>query len=199
MRNWREALAGSGLLVLLARFDPRVAGTLPLGVSLPGSDIDVLCYAPQPDDVADCLWESRERLPGLALRRWITAERPLVASFEIRGWPAEVFASPVEVERQAGWRHFVVERRLLELAGDTLRHRVLALRRAGIRTEPAFAAALGLQGDPYAALDRLSEASDGELRGLLADAGFPRPQKVRGPAGTKRDRNPAAVRTIRRA
>jgi hypothetical protein len=56
-------------LDLLARFDPRITGTLPLGVSLPGSDIDILCHAPEPDDVADCLWQWRERLPALRLSR----------------------------------------------------------------------------------------------------------------------------------
>lgn len=173
MPAWREALAGSGLLDLLAGFDPRVAGTLPLGVSLPGSDIDILCHAPEPNDVADCLWEAREQLAGLVLRRWISGGRPLVAAFAIDRWPVEVFASPVEVDRQAGWRHFVVERRLLELAGEPLRQRVLELRRAGARTEPAFAAALGLQGDPYAALYRLSLAPDAEVHGLVIAAGFP--------------------------
>jgi hypothetical protein len=69
MPDWREALAGSGVLDLLGRFNPRIAGTLPLGVSLPGSDIDLLCHAPEPNDVADCLWGSRERLSGLVLRR----------------------------------------------------------------------------------------------------------------------------------
>jgi hypothetical protein len=120
-----------------------------------------------------CKGEARERLPGLALRRWTSGGRPMVATFGIDDWPVEVFASPVEVERQAGWRHFVVERLLLELAGEALRQRVLGLRRAGARTEPAFAAALGLQGDPYAALYRLSLAPDGQLRELLVTAGFP--------------------------
>jgi hypothetical protein len=84
----------------------------------------------------------------------------------------EVFASPVEVDLQAGWRHFLVEGRLLDLAGEALRRRVLELRRAGASTEPAFAAALDLQGDPYAALYRLSQAPDAELRELLIAAGF---------------------------
>lgn len=68
--------------------------------------------------------------------------------------------------------HFVVERRLLQLAGDVLRDRVLALRQNGARTEPAFAAALGLPGDPYMELYRLSRAPDAELRGLLIASGF---------------------------
>jgi hypothetical protein len=100
MSPWQKALADSDVLDLLAGFDPRIAGTLPLGVSLAGSDIDILCHAPEPDDVADCLWQWRDRLPALTLRRWTSAARPLVATFSVGDWPVEVFASPVEVDRQ---------------------------------------------------------------------------------------------------
>ncbi len=164
-------MADSGVIELLAGFDPRIAGTLPLGVSIAGSDIDILCHAPEPNDVADCLWEARERLSGLVLRRWTSEDRPLVATFDLSGWPVEVFASPVEIDRQAGWRHFIVEQRLLQLAGDTLRDRVLTLRQNGAKTEPAFAAALGLRGDPYIELYRLSRVPDANLRGLLIASG----------------------------
>ena len=172
MPPWHEALSGSGVLDLLAGFDPRIAGTLPLGVSLAGSDIDILCHAPEPNDVADCLWQACERLSELMLWRWTSGDRPLVATFTIGDWPVEVFASPVEVDLQAGWRHFVVEERLLGMAGEALRERVMALRRAGAKTEPAFAAALGLEGDSYDALYRLSQVRDDELCGLLLAAGF---------------------------
>lgn len=172
MQAWQQALAESGVIELLAGFDPRIAGTLPLGVSIAGSDIDILCHAPEPNDVADRLWQWRERLPALTLWRWTSGARPLVATFTIGDWPAEVFASPVEVDRQEGWRHFIVEQRLLALGGEALRERVMNLRHDGAKTEPAFAAALGLSGDPYAGLYRLSQAPDGELRSLLIAAGI---------------------------
>jgi hypothetical protein len=168
MPAWQKELADSGVLDRLARFDPRIAGTLPLGVSLASSDIDILCHAPEPNDVADCLWQWRDRLPALTLRRWTSEARPLVATFSVGDWPVEVFASPVEVDRQEGWRHFIVEERLLRLAGAPLRERVMSLRRAGAKTEPAFATVLGLSGDPYEALCRLSHVSDEELHDMLA-------------------------------
>lgn len=48
----------------------------------------------------------------------------------------------------------------------------MVLRRAGAKTEPAFAAALGLSGDAYTALYRLSRAPDDELNEMLMVAGF---------------------------
>ena len=48
----------------------------------------------------------------------------------------------------------------------------MVLRQGGAKTEPAFAAALGLRGNPYAELYRLSRAPDAELREVLLRAGF---------------------------
>jgi hypothetical protein len=96
----------------------------------------------------------------------------VVASFEVAGWRIELYGEAIPVEQQRGWRHFAVERRLLALAGEGLRMPVLALRQRGMKTEPAFAAALRLGGDPYLALLDLGEQDDETLRSLLQAAGF---------------------------
>ena len=62
----------------------------------------------------------------------------MIANFVVAGWPVEVFASPVPVARQDGWRHVVAERRLLEIGGEALREHVVMLRRRGFKTEPDF-------------------------------------------------------------
>jgi hypothetical protein len=126
--SYEEAVAECGVLRALAPFDPRIAGTPPPGLDLPGSDIDVLCFAPD--------------------------------------------AHAIPVEQQRGWRHFVVERRLLALGGEDLQEAVLAQRRRGMKTEPAFAAALGLNDDPYLALLDLGEQDDETLVSVLRVAGF---------------------------
>lgn len=76
----------------------------------------------------------------------------MVVSFETGGWRIELYAESTAIEQQRGWLHFAIEQRLLALGGHAFRTAVLALRRQGMKTEPAFAAALGLQGDPYLAL-----------------------------------------------
>ena len=38
---WQQALRESGVMLLLTDFDPHVAGTLPIGVSIESSDIDI--------------------------------------------------------------------------------------------------------------------------------------------------------------
>lgn len=168
----REAIRRSGVMEALRDFDPQVVGTPPLGLDLPTSDIDILCHAPDPSAVAALLWDRLGDHEGFTLRQWISGGRPVIAGFHVHGWAFEIFAAAVPVREQAGWRHFDVERRLLALGGAALRDAVMAERRRGLKTEPAFAAALGLAGDPYAALLDLQRHSDGTVRRILLDAGF---------------------------
>ena len=51
----------------------------------------------------------------------------------------------------------VIEYKLLQKGGHLFRRRVMELKTRGIKTEPAFALVLGLQGDPYEALLTLEE------------------------------------------
>ncbi len=75
----------------------------------------------------------------------------------------EVFAQALPVVAQHGFRHMVIEGRLLVIGGDALRQRVVALKRAGMKTEPAFARILELPGDPYEAVLTLESWSHAEL------------------------------------
>ena len=86
----------------------------------------------------------------------------------------EVFGQPLPIDRQRGYRHLLVEARLLALGGAPLRHAVSTLRRGGLKTEPAFARALELDGDPYERLWTLSWREDDDLRAVLAAAGHTR-------------------------
>lgn len=167
--DFATALEQRGLLAALAAFDPHVVGTPPLGLDLPASDIDIVCCA---DDLSftTLMWDGFRHEQCFGLRQWRFGERAVVASFTAHGWPFEVFASPRPVAQQAGWRHFRVETRLLDLGGAALRRRVMARRLAGAKTEPAFAQVLGLAGDAYTALLDLEEFSDGALRRLIAAA-----------------------------
>ena len=170
--GYLQAIQSSGVLTALADFDPHVAGTPPLGLDLPSSDIDVLCFAPDSAAFTEAVWNCFSPLPSFEIHQWTSARRAVIASFVAEGWPFEIFAEARPVAEQAGWRHFVVEQRLLSLGGARLRSTVMALRHGGAKTEPAFAAALRLQGNPYEAmLDIAGEDDDGLLR-LLEHAGY---------------------------
>ena len=74
------------------------------------------------------------------------------------------------VSQQRAYRHMVVEARLLELGGEPLQSAIIALKRSGLKTEPAFARCLGIHGDPYLALLALEALDDEALLRLLDDA-----------------------------
>ena len=148
------------LLEVLAPFHPLVAGTFPLGIHTDSSDLDVLCEVHDFAQFVDVVTRAFGACDGF------TVNEPVV-TFVLHGTPVELFAQNVPAYAQHGFRHLVVEARLLRLGGAVLRERVVALKRAGVKTEPAFAEVLRLSGDPYEALLTLEAASDERLRELL--------------------------------
>ena len=170
--SYEEALAECGVLEVLAPFDPRIVGTPPLGLDLPVSDIDVVCFAPDAHAFTETVWRTFSNTQGFIVKQLVRSPRPVVASLEVAGWRIELYGEATPVEKQRGWRHFAVERRLLTLGGADLTVAVLALRQQGMKTEPAFAAALRLRGDPYLALLDLDEQDDETLVSVLRAEDF---------------------------
>ena len=170
--HYASAVTSSAVMELLKPFDPRIVGTLPLGIAVPGSDIDIVCHAPDPNAFVDIVWAHYRSADDFLLYRWTSGTRPAIARFVWDGWPFELFGDLLPVDRQQGWIHFEVERRLLALDDGRLRRAVGKLRADGLKTEPAFAAVLGIPGDPYRGLLELSAETDVALRGRLAACGL---------------------------
>lgn len=156
-----------GLLEHLQAYTPVLVGTFPLDLTVPGSDLDIIC------EVCDRAAFRRTltafaAYPAYELRLASIAEPALVASFEVEGLAVEVFGQALPTARQNGYRHLVIEARLLALGGVALRQQVLALKASGLKTEPAFAQVLGLPGNPYQALLALEAYDEATLAALVA-------------------------------
>lgn len=156
------------ILSALAPYSPTLVGTFPLGLQIEGSDLDLACTCADLDVFAGAL-------AGLGfprIERRALEPDAVVASMVVGDVEVEVFGQALPVHAQAGFRHMIVEGRLLVLGGAPLADRVRAAKRAGLKTEPAFAAVLGLHGDPYRAVldlealpsDRLAALVDRALR-----------------------------------
>ena len=52
-------------------------------------------------------------------------------------------------DEQNAYHHMLVEARLLELGEEEFREEIISLKREGIKTEPAFCRAQGVEGNPY--------------------------------------------------
>jgi hypothetical protein len=170
--HYVEALERTQVLRKLAAFDPHVVGTPPLGLDLPTSDIDVICFAPDADAFTCAVWSAFGMCPEFRMWQKSGSDRPVVANFADDNWTIEIFGQASPISEQCGWRHFLVEQRLLAFGGDTFRNAVMNRRKNGMKTEPACAAVLALNGDPYQALLSLECCSDIELTALLRDRGF---------------------------
>jgi hypothetical protein len=155
-RHGHRALTSSAVLSDLAAYQPLLAGTLPLNLFTPQSDLDILCYAPVLSAFTGDLQTYGRTKDRFRLRQTVIGGVPtVIGQFRFMAFDFEIFGQPVPIKEQAGYRHLVVEHRLLAKHGASLFEEVLRLKMAGIKTEPAFAHVLQLPGDPYQALLRM--------------------------------------------
>ena len=155
----------------LAAYCPVLAGTIPLAIDIAGSDLDVLCEVYDFDRFASFLASEYGEYSEFTMRAIQGKYGPVAfeSSLRHRDFVVECFGEPLPVNEQRGYRHMVVEARLLDIGGEPLRETIIALKESGLKTEPAFARLLGLAGDPYEALLELETWSDEKLRRLIDD------------------------------
>lgn len=129
-----------------------LAGTVPLNVDLPGSDLDVLVHAVNAEAVRDELYVWFSEMPRFKVWEHSTELGAWCVAFDTQQYPVEFFIQAVPLRQQRALRHLVAEHLLLQRHGEDLRQQIKVLKASGLKTEPAFAKALGLSGDPYLAL-----------------------------------------------
>lgn len=165
------ALHSLNLPTALLDFDPVLAGTIPLNIDVPGSDLDIICEVPAAatPQFQQRLREHYGMLPAFKLNESIiNGTASIVCSFRHPDFELEIFGQARPVRLQNGYRHLVAEARVLAAGGPGWQQAVRRLKVQGLKTEPAFAQLLGLPGDPYAALLELEALSDSELRELVS-------------------------------
>jgi len=142
------------LFEALAAYGPTLVGTYPLGLALPNSDFDVLCSSIDLTAFESELyaWLDEHGVQPTHRGRIATNPEASVTALRWGGVEIEIFCQQRPVLEQNGFRHFVVEGRLLSIGGEPLRERVRAAKARGLKTEPAFAEVLELVGDPYVTL-----------------------------------------------
>ncbi|MGO1548555.1 MAG: DUF4269 domain-containing protein [Nesterenkonia sp.] len=151
-RSAAETLVSLRLDEVLGVNEWALAGTVPLAVDVPGSDLDVLICSDHPERVRDRLCASYSQRPGFATWSHSAEAGALCVAFNTETFPVEFFIQNKPVREQRAFRHMVTEYVLLEREGEDLRGQIKQLKASGLKTEPAFAQALRLQGDPYLAL-----------------------------------------------
>jgi hypothetical protein len=155
------------VLNVLRDYTPVLVGTIPIAIDVAESDLDIVCEVHDLDAFEALVRGAFGRREGFRLKRRQINDLPtLVANFEA-SMPVEIFGQPRPVVEQNAYRHMVVEAHLLAIGGETARREIQRLKRAGLKTEPAFARYFGLPGDPFEALLALSALDEQALRATL--------------------------------
>ncbi|MTG98235.1 MULTISPECIES: DUF4269 domain-containing protein [Myroides] len=137
----------------LQGYNPVLIGTFPIDIAVEGSDLDICCQAKDLDAFLDDIDQRFKEYDFYqSCSCLIGGVETVVANLQIQGYPIELFAQNRPVEQQNGYQHMIVEYKILLEKGALFKQKVIALKKAGMKTEPAFAKLLNLSGDPYLAL-----------------------------------------------
>ncbi|TVQ42444.1 MAG: DUF4269 domain-containing protein [Saprospirales bacterium] len=148
-----ECLYSLNLFEILKEFDPILAGTIPIGLNIEGSDLDVLCCFKEAIFFRSVVEELFFDKKDFTLKEKILKEkRSIIASFYEQGFKIELFGQKTPTVEQMAWKHMIKEWELLNKYGSELKSMVIDLKHKGFSTEHAFAIALDLHGDPYEAI-----------------------------------------------
>ncbi|RNB73250.1 DUF4269 domain-containing protein [Brevibacillus panacihumi] len=148
----------------LASYTPVLCGTIPIEIDTDQSDLDVIMevhdFTRFQQDVTSLYGGLQDFVITQKERNGIPT---IKANFFYSGFAFELFGQPRPVKEQNAYLHMIVEHALME-RDPGLKETILRLKEQGIKTEPAFACALQLPGDPYMALIDL-----GKQLGILPD------------------------------
>jgi len=146
-------LTSEGIMQRLEKFSPVLSGTIPININIEGSDLDVLCCFENAEEFAAVLNNAFQQHKQYILRKKeIDGIPAIIANFLIERFEIEIFGQSLPVKEQNGYRHMITEHNILKEKGETFRKEIIRLKQSGLKTEPAFALLLGLEGDPYKAL-----------------------------------------------
>ncbi len=151
------------VLETLRDYNPVLVSTVCLDIDIESSDLDIICEAMDLNAFAAFLTSAFGSFRRFTVRHSTSQESAVIAQFFHDDWEYEVFAQRIPVERQNAFRHLVQIDRVLSCGGESCRKKIRALKRAGMKTEPALATLLGLDGNPYRAVLALEALSDEEL------------------------------------
>lgn len=146
-----RVLSKHGLMEKLRDFDPILTGTIPINIDIQSSDLDVICCCTDAELFKETLIRCFGTYEGFTIAE-LPEFKAIVANFRTDEFEIEVFGQAIPTRQQRAYRHMLVEHALLELHGEDFRQQVIRLKQQGMKTEPAFAQLLGLEGDPYEAL-----------------------------------------------
>lgn len=166
-REAYHALERLQVFSVLRDYTPVLVGTIPIGIDVEESDLDIVCKAHDLAAFEDQVVRAFGHQQGFRLKhKLINDLLTVVVNFDA-GFPIEIFGQRQPVTEQNAYRHMIVEARLLAIGGEEAQREIRRLKRMGLKTEPAFARYFNLEGNPFEVLLQLSRLSEDELRTFI--------------------------------
>lgn len=156
------------LFSVLAEFDPVLAGTFPLGLESEDSDLDLVCHAPDLDELATVMFQVYGGYDDFSVERTADDGSPaLVCHFRYHEFRIGVLGRPSPSREQDVYRHLVAEARLLRMAGPSAADGIRRLKAEGFETVMAFGEYFRLGDQPNRTLLELADAPAEDLEEII--------------------------------
>ncbi len=134
----------------LRRYKPILTGTIPIGIDIPESDLDIVCECSNHQVFAKTITKLYADKNDFEIRTnsW-NGLFSTVATFHNKKFKIEIFGQDCLPTHQNAYRHMIIEHKILRANDDEFKAKIIKLKKDGLKTEPAFAKLLGIVGDPY--------------------------------------------------
>ena len=167
-----DCLIEIGIFSKLAAYSPILCGIIPLNIAISTSDLDITCEVHDFEKFGQLICQHFSKLPHFQIQP-PKPQSPSVylASFKAAGLAVEIFGQNKPVHEQYAYRHMVQEFRVLLLADELFRQKIICLKEKGYHTEAAFAHLLKLEGDPFMSILSLEQMSEAAIKSMISAAG----------------------------
>jgi len=156
------------IIHLLLEYDPLVVGTIPIGINIEGSDIDIICNVEDFTVFHQLIIDNFSCFSSFQYHKKVHS---YTAGFIYENVPIEIYAEKKDTVLQNGFRHMMIEYRLLRLADKYFRQQIIKLKEEGYKTEPAFGKLLHME-HPYEDLLLICDFNDEQLKNMLKKNGI---------------------------
>jgi hypothetical protein len=145
-----DILTQNTILLNIAEFEPLLVGTIPINIAIENSDLDIICYWKNKTDFKAKIQSVFGNEREFKIRETkIDNKETVVANFKIDPFEIEIFGQNIPTKNQNGYKHMIIEDKILTSKGENFRLEIIKLKQKGYKTEPAFGHLLGLKNDPY--------------------------------------------------
>jgi len=160
-------LMNANIFCILKEYNPILVGTIPLEIDIEKSDLDIICEIYNFYEFEKLIKNSFQKYENFNINK-INENQAIVANFFIKEFEIEIYGQAIPTKEQYGYRHMIIEDKILKLGGNKLKKEIINLKSNGMKTEPAFAKYLNLNGNPYEELLKLENMSNRDIELLLS-------------------------------